>query len=413
MSRRRGLRRKHWPGAGVKRAPTCDGVGLGVLLAERGVAQIAQVLKRAPDIQVGHQAGDGRRGHVASLQGRGRGPVWAGEGYTYVHWQRYPCRGSLPALVRTVLGSWGPQGAAGNTLKRLCSSAGDRAPSRSCGQRGGSDRSSGGHGGAAGAQRPHLVVLLKHPLHKLVTSVVELGAAARGHTEPVGAGWGCAQLPGTAGHFLPTQAGHTANPPTQRKTCQEPPTQDPGAPCPIRHRAEVSPEPECHSRWAEVISCQLQRVSIAKAPQDGPRGLVAASLDEERVQEKEACSGVQRMEWHRTQPGLAHPRSPGRKGVRPHRPGLAGHPAHLPPRSCSPPSSRPPGPAGPAGVRSRTSVSKRKQLLVRDPLPLSQGWPRSGGPLLPGGMGGAGRQAGPHLEGVELLVTECLVHVLV
>lgn len=213
-------------------------------------------------------------------------------------------------------------------------------------------------------------------------------------------------------HFLPTQAIHTASSPTQRKTRREPPTQGPGAPCPIRQRAEASPEPECHSRWAEVVSCQLQRVSIAKAPQDGPRGLVAASLDEERVQEKEACSGVQRTEWHQAQPGLAHPRPPGRKGARPHRPGSAGRPAHLLPRFCSPPSSRPPGPAGPAGARSRTSVSKRKRLLVRHPLPLSQRWHRNGGPLPPGAWG-ARRQAGPHLEGVELLVTERLVHVLV
>lgn len=372
----------------MKWAPTCDGVGLGVLLAERGVAQIAQVLKRAPDIQVGHQAGDGRGGHVASLRGRGHGPVWAGKGYTYVHWHRYPCRGSRPALVRTVLGSWGPQGAAGNTLKRLCSSARERAPSRSCEQRGGGDRRSGGCGGAAGAQRPHLVVLLKHPLHKLVTSVVELGTAARGHTEPVGTRWGCAQLPGTAGHFLPTQAIQAGSqPPSPGRARQGPPTQGPGAPCPTRHRVEASPEPECHSRWAEVVSCQLQRVSIAKAPQDGPRGLVAASLDEERVQEKEACSGMQRTEWHRAQPGLAHPRPPGRKGVRPHRPGSAGRHVHLPPRFCSPPSSHLPGPAGPVGARSRTSVSKRKWLLVGHPLPLSRGQPRSGGCCRRGGGG--------------------------
>lgn len=144
---------------------------------------------------------------MASPQGRGHGPVWAGKGYTYVHWHRYPCRGSRPALVRTVLGSWGPQGAVGNTLKRLCSSAGERAPSRSCEQRGGGDRRSGGCGGAAGAQRPHLVVLLKHPLHKLVTSVVELGAAARGHTEPVDTGVGLRSAPGHC-RALPPNTGH-------------------------------------------------------------------------------------------------------------------------------------------------------------------------------------------------------------
>lgn len=191
----------------MKGAPTCDGVGLGVRLAERGVAQIAQVLKRAPDIQVGHQAGDGRGGHVAVPRGRGHGPVWVGEGSTYVHWQRYPCRGSRSALVRTVLGSWGPQGAAGNTLKRLCSSAGESAPSRSCGQRVSGDRRSGGSRGAAGTQRPHLVVLLKHPLHKLVTSVVELGAAARGHTEPVGTGVGLCSAHGHCRALSPN-TGH-------------------------------------------------------------------------------------------------------------------------------------------------------------------------------------------------------------
>lgn len=32
----------------------------------------------------------------------------------------------------------------------------------------------------------HLIMLLKHPLHKLVASVVELCAAARGYMQPVG-----------------------------------------------------------------------------------------------------------------------------------------------------------------------------------------------------------------------------------
>ena len=185
-------------------------------------------------------------------------------------------------------------------------------------------------------------------------------------------GWGCAQLPGTAGHFLPTQAIQAGSqPPNPGRARQGPPTQGPGAPCPTQHRVEASLEPECHSRWAKVVSCQLQRVSIAKAPQDGPRGLVAASLDEERVQEKEACSGMQRTEWHRAQPGLAHPRPLGRKGVRPHRPESVGRHVHLPPRFCSPPSSRLPGPVGQVGAQSRMSVSKRKWLLVGHPLPLS------------------------------------------
>ena len=45
-----------------------------------------------------------------------------------------------------------------------------------------------GRGGGARreSRHPHLIVLLKHPLHKLVAEVVELGAAAWGHVEPVG-----------------------------------------------------------------------------------------------------------------------------------------------------------------------------------------------------------------------------------
>lgn len=63
-------------------------MGLGVLLAEDGVAQVAKVLETALDIQVGHQAGTevneeqhqgraavcGRRGQVgAVLTSTGRG----------------------------------------------------------------------------------------------------------------------------------------------------------------------------------------------------------------------------------------------------------------------------------------------------------------------------------------------------
>lgn len=43
---------------------TCDGVGLGVLLTEGGVAQVTEVLKTAPDVQIGHQAGGRRKGRV-------------------------------------------------------------------------------------------------------------------------------------------------------------------------------------------------------------------------------------------------------------------------------------------------------------------------------------------------------------
>lgn len=37
--------------------PTCDGMGLRILLAEDGVAQVAKVFETALDVQVGHQAG--------------------------------------------------------------------------------------------------------------------------------------------------------------------------------------------------------------------------------------------------------------------------------------------------------------------------------------------------------------------
>ena len=44
----------------------------------------------------------------------------------------------------------------------------------------------GGGGARRESRPPHLIVLLKPPLHKLVAEVVELGAAAGGHVEPVG-----------------------------------------------------------------------------------------------------------------------------------------------------------------------------------------------------------------------------------
>lgn len=39
-------------------------MGLGVLLAEGGVAQVTKVLKTAPDVQIGHQARGRRKGRV-------------------------------------------------------------------------------------------------------------------------------------------------------------------------------------------------------------------------------------------------------------------------------------------------------------------------------------------------------------
>lgn len=39
----------------------------------------------------------------------------------------------------------------------------------------------------------------------------------------------------------------------------------------------------------QVVVCQLQLVVVAKAAKDGPGGFVPAPLDEERVEEEEAC----------------------------------------------------------------------------------------------------------------------------
>lgn len=74
---------------------------------------------------------------------------------TYVHWQRYPCKGSQPARVGTVCKSSGPHGATENTLKRFCSSVGERTPSWSYRQRGYGDMSLGGgvEGGVKGQAR--------------------------------------------------------------------------------------------------------------------------------------------------------------------------------------------------------------------------------------------------------------------
>lgn len=205
------------PGLGRRQMPTCDGVDLGVLLAERGVTQVTKMLETAPDIQVGHQAGgwEGREGREA----RGHCQAHGGRGGTHVHWQRYPRRGSRPASVGTSRGSREPQGAAGNTLKKLSSSAGERLPSWSCRQRGCGDTRlvAGGRRGARRKPRhPHLIVLLKHPLQKLVAEVVELGAAAGGHVEPVG-GAGAVRFPGCSLHLpCPGPGAPTPSPPVER-----------------------------------------------------------------------------------------------------------------------------------------------------------------------------------------------------
>lgn len=46
------------------------------------------------------------------------------------------------------------------------------------------------------------------------------------------------------------------------------------------------------SQGKEVILVQLQVVVITKPPQHGPGGLMAPSLDEQGVEEEEACTGT-------------------------------------------------------------------------------------------------------------------------
>lgn len=228
---------------------------------------------------------------------------------------------------------------------------------------------------------PYPVMLLKHPLHKLVAKVVELGAAAGGHVEPVG----------TQG--VPGPPGERAEPGSRLLSCRPTLTSlHNEAP-----RGEAEPGVPPHSRWDQVVRGELQRVSIAEAPQDGPCGLVAAALDEQRVQEKKACG---ERGGRAGSTGHGAPLPGHRQGTSTHRPGSAGRRAPLQPRSCVPPSSHPPGPAGPGGARSRISapegkwpsaspsVTARCHQGTRDRVP--EGW-------------------GPHLEGVELLVTERLV----
>lgn len=41
----------------------------------------------------------------------------------------------------------------------------------------------------------------------------------------------------------------------------------------------------------QVLLRELQVIVVAKPPQDGPGGLVSATLDEESVQEQEPCMG--------------------------------------------------------------------------------------------------------------------------
>lgn len=44
-----------------------------------------------------------------------------------------------------------------------------------------------------------------------------------------------------------------------------------------------------YALWVEIVIRQLQLVIVTKAAKDGPGGFVPASLDEEGVEEEEAC----------------------------------------------------------------------------------------------------------------------------
>lgn len=68
------------------------------------------------------------------------------------------------------------------------------------------------------------------------------------------------------------------------------------SPSPLQHVNNniIQPGKEAaglHSHGEEVLLCELQVVIIAEPPQHGPGGLVSAPLDEQRVQEQEACGG--------------------------------------------------------------------------------------------------------------------------
>lgn len=46
-----------------------------------------------------------------------------------------------------------------------------------------------------------------------------------------------------------------------------------------------------YALWVQIVICQLQLIIVAKAAKDSPCGLMPAPLDEERVEEEEACGG--------------------------------------------------------------------------------------------------------------------------
>lgn len=92
-------------------------------------------------------------------------------------------------------------------------------------------------------------------------------------------------MAGARGHLLGIKSQSAC--PQQGASYTGHPPPEPG----LRPLAPSDTEPTRHSQREEVVGGQLERVAVAEAPQDGPRGLMAATLDEECVQEEEACSG--------------------------------------------------------------------------------------------------------------------------
>lgn len=57
-----------------------------------------------------------------------------------------------------------------------------------------------------------------------------------------------------------------------------------------------------YALWVEIVICQCQLIIVAETAKDGPGGLVPAPLDEECVEEKEACRRDQAAQTQLGQP---------------------------------------------------------------------------------------------------------------
>lgn len=62
-----------------------------------------------------------------------------------------------------------------------------------------------------------------------------------------------------------------------------------------------------YALWVEIVIHQLQLVVVPKAAKDGPGGFVSAPLDEECVEEEEACRRDQAAQTQWGQPSLGDP----------------------------------------------------------------------------------------------------------